>query len=484
MSSADLTRCPGTFRVFRSHRGFTMSKQTSEGAEVEKSRLGIWVLWLAALVALVAFPAVAFASTAAVKEFSLESTWIQGLAQGPDGTVWYAGTTGRRENWEGRIGRIGIAGPLGESPAPIPFPTDIAVGAEGDAWFLKSGATVGRLAPSGDYSSISIGDRAYYPGGTAAAAGGGIWFAVGRGASGTDTVGRITVTGGVTEFPIPPVPPPSGEARPDGIVEGNEGDAWFTEYFGDRIGRVTPSGQMTELPLPPGSRPAGITVDAQGDIWFAEQGSDRIGRIDTARNLTEFKLPAGTFPDQIAAAADDRVWFTQGAGGTLGRLTPAGRYSEVKLPDSESDPIDIVAGTEGEVWYAAMGEGPCEGGGGTCMIWEPKNPAIVGRISPTPQRTVIKSKRARLRHGVVRVLLSCEDGAASERCNGRLALEHGGKALGGAGYSLAADQRRLVRVRIERPLRSVFGTRKKARAAAVVVASDGHSARRSITLVR
>lgn len=444
----------------------------------------IWVPWLAALVALVAAPEVAFASTVVVKEFDLESRWIQGLAQGPDGTVWYAGTTGRRENWEGRIGRIGVAGPLGELPVPTPSPTDIAVGTEGDAWFLKNGATVGRLAPSGDYSSISIGKGAYYPGGTAAAAGGGIWFAVGRGVSGPDTVGRISVAGGVTEFPIPPVPPPSGEARPDGIVEGKGGDAWFTEYFGDRIGRVTPSGQITEFPLPPRSLPAGIAVDAQGNIWFAERGSDKIGRIDTAGNLTEFKLPADTFPGQIAAAADDRVWFTQGTRGTLGRLTPAGRYSEVKLPDSESDPVDVVAGTEGEVWYAAMGEGPCEGGGGTCMIWEPKNPAIVGRISPTPQRTVIKSRRARLRHGVVRVLLSCEDGAASERCNGRLALEHVGNALGSTGYSLAADQHRLVRVRIERPLRSVFGNRKKARAAAIVVASNGRSARRSITLVR
>jgi virginiamycin B lyase len=450
------------------------------------SRIRAWTICLAASVALAALPASAFGSTSAVEEFSLESRWIESLAQGPDGTVWYAAVNGPREHRQGRIGRIGARGPIGEMPIPEPFATDIAVGPEGDAWFLGSGATVGRLSPTGAYSAISIGQGASYPGGTAAAAGGGIWFATGRGASSTDTVGRIAAWGGVTEFPIPPV---EGEPRPAGVVEGSEGDAWFTEYFGDRIGRVTPAGRLTEVVLPAGSRPAGIAVDAGGNIWFAEAGSGKIGRIDAAGSLTEFDLPAGTVPVQIAAAADGRLWFTQDAYGTdrnqklgiLGRLTPAGRYSEVRLPDRESHPVDIVAGMEGDVWYAAMGQGPCEGGG-TCLVWEPRNPAIVGRVSPVPLTAAIAAKSARVRHGKAQVVLSCKGGNASDRCLGRLELKQHRQVVGSVHYSLAADQRKAARVRLPRHLGSTLGHRRKTRATAVAVASEGHGSRRSLVL--
>lgn len=444
-------------------------------------------LSLAGLLALAAAPAGAAASSTPVTEYRLQSREISSLAQGPDGTIWYTGTVGPREHWEGRIGRVGPSGPISEVPVPEPFQAGIAVGPEGDAWFLGPEAKVGRLTPNGVYSQVAIAPGEGFRGYAAAARSGGIWFTKGRGSFGPDTVGRIDPNGAVTEFPLP-----QEESRPMAIVEANDGDAWFTEYFGDRIGRVTPSGQLTEFPLPPRSRPSGIDVDAQGDIWFAEGGSGKIGRIDAAGNLKEFNLPAGVLPDQIAAARDGRLWFTQyfvygsDPGHTLavlGRLTPAGRYSEVKLPDRESQPIDVIAGRKGDIWYAAMGERPCEGGGGTCYAWEPENPAIVGRILPTPLRTVIESERIRVRHRSVKVLLACEGGEVSERCSGRLKLKQGGELLGSAGYSLAADQSHLVRVRLRRPLRSVPGTHKKARATAVVVASGGHGARRGITLV-
>jgi streptogramin lyase len=453
---------------------------------VNRSHLRAYFLSLAGLLALATAPAVAVASSTPVVEFNLQSRWIGSLAQGPDGAIWYTGTVGRK-HWEGRIGRVGPSGPTGETPVPEPFQAGLAVGPEGDAWFLGGEAKVGRLTPTGAYSQVAIAPGEDFTGHATAARDGGIWFTKGRGGSGTDTIGRIDPNGTVTEFPLP-----HGESRPMAIVEAGDGDAWFTELFGDRIGRITPSGHLTEFRLPSGSRPVGITADEQGNIWFAEQGSGKIGRIEAAGDLKEFNLPASTVPGQIAAAGDGRLWFTQvvyGFGldhklGTLGRLTPAGRYSEVKLPDPESQPIDIVAGQEGGVWYAAMGEGPCEGGGGTCMVWEPKNPAIVGHISPTLQRTAIESERVRLRHRGVEVLLGCEGGEASERCSGRLKLKQGGRILGSVGYSLAADQRHLVRVRLKRPLRSVFGTHEKAHVTAIVVASDEHHAQHGITLVR
>jgi hypothetical protein len=116
-------------------------------------------------------------------------------------------------------------------------------------------------------------------------------------------------------------------------------------------------------------------------------------------------------------------------------------------------------------------------------MWEPRNPAIVGRISPTPLLTVVEGRRARLRHRGVDVRLDCEGGEASERCRGRLTLKGGDEVLGRSGYSLAADQRHLVHVRLKGSLWPAFGSHKKTRVRAIVVAADGHGTRRGITLV-
>jgi virginiamycin B lyase len=48
-------------------------------------------------------------------------------------------------------------------------------------------------------------------------------------------IGRITIGGVVTEFPLP-VP----SSQPDKIVLGPDGNLWFTEHNGGKIGRITP----------------------------------------------------------------------------------------------------------------------------------------------------------------------------------------------------------------------------------------------------
>lgn len=450
------------------------------------------------MLALAAAPAEAVAKPSPVTEFSLTSRWISGLAQGPDGTIWYAGTVGQREHQEGRIGRVGVDGPIGEA-AVAGGPRSIAIGDEGDAWFFVSeGAQkVGRLSSQGVFSPFPLAEGAYYPGDATASAGGGIWFTMGRGTSSgpqgdrPDTVGRITASGAVTEFPLP-----QSESRPGGIVESRDGSAWFTEYFGNRIGRIDSSGQLTEFPLPAGSLPIGITVDADGNVWFTESGSGKIGRIDPAGNLVELGLPPDVRPLEIAAGADGRIWFTRdgvavhdgvlvyhGLGG-LGRITPAGRYSEVLLPNPESDPDDIVAGDEGSIWYSAMGERPCEGGGMTCMMWEPKNPAIVGRVSPTPLTTAILGKRSLVSGREAGVVLACEGGNASDRCRGKVELKLHGTPIGSSRYSLAADQRSTITIAVRPKLRSLMGRRMRARVLAKASASTGRTSRRELVLVR
>jgi virginiamycin B lyase len=360
---------------------------------------------------------------------------------------------------------------------PEAFPAGgIVVGPEGDAWLLGNDGRVGRLTQTGAFSLVPIA-----PGNVlhaTAARDGGIWFGRSEGSGGPDKVGRIDLNNGVTEFPLPQL-----YSGPMAIVEADNGDAWFIEYFGDRIGRVTPSGELSEFTLPEESRPRDIAIDAQGDAWFTQEGSRKIGRMDTAGKLKQFELPAGVIPGDIAAALDGRLWFTEGKLGRIGRITPAGRFSEVQLPNSASGVEEVVAGSERNIWYAASGEKPCIGGS-SCIKWEPKAPAIVGRIAPTPLRTVIGSGWAGLRRRGTKLRLNCKGGKASERCRGRLRLKRGEKLVGSVHYSLAADQSHLVRIQLKRRAWSMLRTHPRTRVMAVVTAFDGHGSHRGITLIR
>jgi virginiamycin B lyase len=201
------------------------------------------------------------------------------------------------DHWELRIGRIGPSGPIGETPIPTELPAEgIVVGLEGDAWLLGSWGRVGRLAPSGAFTLASIPRGQSTPHATAARDGG-VWFTGGRGSEGPDTIGRIDLSGAMTEFPLP-----RPESGPGEIVEASDGNAWFTEYFDDRIGRMTPSGKLTEFPLPEESRPSSIAADAHGNVWFAEQGlphdrPDRHRREADAVQAAEGRIP-GRYRDR------------------------------------------------------------------------------------------------------------------------------------------------------------------------------------------
>ena len=88
-------------------------------------------------------------------------------------------------------------------------------------------------------------------------------------------VGRITMSGEVTEFPIP-----SQTGSPINIAVGPDRNIWFTQAAGS-LGRVTPDGAITEFPLPaPNGGATGLTAGSDrqpptrlGDrLWFTQSG--------------------------------------------------------------------------------------------------------------------------------------------------------------------------------------------------------------------
>jgi streptogramin lyase len=439
-----------------------------------------------------AAPLTAPSTKGGVTEFQLATKRVGPLAAAPDGTVLYKSTLGTWEHPESRLGRIGASGPLGEESAPQLSYGGLVAGTEGDAWAVtidpQSQSWVGRKTAAG-WSEIAGTHGAYT---VAPSAKGGVWFLQSeptesnRTADELSKVGYVGPDGGVTSFLLS-----NHEAGYQSVVEGREGNAWFTELFTSAIGRMTPSGELKEFPLAPNSRPVGIAADAEGNIWFTETEANRIGRLTPAGELTEFTLPKQVSPNQIAVGGDGRIWFTESVRwsetepiGNLGRITPAGRFTQVELPDRESEPVDLTTGPEGNVWYSAMGEIGCLGGGSSCLVWEPKNAAIVGRVAGTPLKPLAASATATVGSRGVKVAVACTGGTASSRCQGKVTVKIGGKAIGRAGYSLEADQAKQI---VVPPLRGITSPlRGRAKRAALVTLRDlpGEGSRAALTLTR
>jgi virginiamycin B lyase len=127
----------------------------------------------------------------------------------------------------------------------------------------------------------------------------------------------MTTSVDIVEFPVPT--PASGIST--GITEGPDGAIWFTEAGGpgtDAIGRITMNGNITQFPVTFNSRPYSITSGPDGALWFTSSNYDNIGRITTAGVVTEYPGVAGG----IAMAQDGTLWMT-GDIGNGGVYTPS-----------------------------------------------------------------------------------------------------------------------------------------------------------------
>jgi streptogramin lyase len=125
-----------------------------------------------------------------------------------------------------------------EYPLPLQgsYAQDITTGPDGNLWFTEFNIGIGRITPQGvitEYAAFSPQDITAGPDGN-------LWFTSQNG----NTIGRITITGDETEYPIP-----TPASYPYGITAGPDGNLWFTEYNGDKIGRITPGGVITEFPV-------------------------------------------------------------------------------------------------------------------------------------------------------------------------------------------------------------------------------------------
>ncbi len=236
-------------------------------------------------------------------------------------------------------------------------PAGITAGPDGNVWFTEfrvEGNSIGRITPEGVITEFLIPDFAAHPLGITTGPDGALWFAENRG---PNRISRITTSGEITDFENL-----GEEANPWGITTGPDGALWFTENFGSTIGRITTSGAITEFPLPRFSGPGEIVPGSDGALWFTEQYANKIGRITTSGAVTEFKIPTpDSYPNcssggpcgpiSIAAGPDGALWFTESSENKIGRITTSGELTEFPIPTPGSAPWGIVAGLDGNLYF-------------------------------------------------------------------------------------------------------------------------------------
>lgn len=288
------------------------------------------------------------------------------IAAGPDGNLWFTETAGNK------VAKITTAGSITEYGSHS-SPFDITNGPSADSglWYIDSYVCCGihaneinHVTTGGAITSFllpkSLGHSSgwwKYANGLAVGSDGNLWFTgvthfyhVLRGDSLTYFIGTITPGGSITnEFPI--------SSAGDRITLGPDHNLWFTEKNANQIGRITISGVVTEFPIPTaGAGPDYITAGPDGNMWFTEPAADQIGEITTAGVVTEFAiLTAASAPAGIAAGPDGNVWFTEKSSNKIGRITSSGVITEFPLTRSFSGPEGIVSGPDGNLWFTEDG---------------------------------------------------------------------------------------------------------------------------------
>ena len=162
------------------------------------------------------------------------------------------------------------------------------------------------------------------------------------------------------------------------LVAGPEGDVWFPcnrpasrgKLAQAAIGRVTPEGEVSELTagIPSRSTIGDLLVGPDGNLWFtlAVQGGHRslgkyrasIARMTPAGQVSIFSagLEAGSAPGDLIAGTDGNVWFTDRASPPqIGRVTPDGSITEFPIALPQALAVGgLAAAADGSVWFTQV----------------------------------------------------------------------------------------------------------------------------------
>ena len=305
--------------------------------------------------------------------FDLGSAGFGGsvIAAGPDGNMWFT------NNSTNAIGLITPKGSVRNFPVPkVASETmgsglfSLAAGPDGNMWFTGFYANfVGKVTPAGIMTLYPVPLRDSHPLSISAGADGNLWFTMDF----ANGIGRVTPDGTFTLFPIPS-PGVTGIAVnsectmcPYEITAGPLDSMWFTLPSMNLVGRITMDGAVTTFPITTPTPPLNntsvptisyLTTGADGNLYVTQSADSQISQLTVNGAVTNLPLAAGTQPFVITPGPSDTLWFTEYTANALGRLvvpgakTPAA-ITPFTLPTPATQPSGVATGPDGRVWYIA-----------------------------------------------------------------------------------------------------------------------------------
>jgi streptogramin lyase len=188
-------------------------------------------------------------------------SWVMfnGLAAGPDGSMWFTQSRDRRS---GGIGRMTPNGHVANWWLRAGDPQRIVAGSDGAMWFTE-GHAFGRITSSGAISRIAL---PAHLGAADLVAGpdGALWFV-------SDLcVGRMTTGGALSIWPV------AGALGLDGLAAAPDGTLWLADRLGNTIRRFDPNA----TPSAPCGAPALTRRSGATRATLAYSRDDRISGID------------------------------------------------------------------------------------------------------------------------------------------------------------------------------------------------------------
>jgi streptogramin lyase len=204
------------------------------------------------------------------------------------GAAWVAGPEGLDRIGGGERSRIAQTGEV----------RDVVVGPASSAWATAGAGAIVQAPSTGEAIARSSEPQPLEPlraipqlERIAVGPDGALWYTDSRG-----LIGRMSPQGAVREYAIPDHSPPyePGAARPLplGIVPGADGRMYFTDPGDNAIGTVTMTGQITEYPIPALAPvgPRDITL-AGDEVVFDEGQQAALGTVDPTGTEASLATP-------------------------------------------------------------------------------------------------------------------------------------------------------------------------------------------------
>lgn len=268
------------------------------------------------------------------------------ITEATDGNLWFTQTFINSESTGTHsVARITPGGDVTEFPVcNFCFPGDIAQGSDGNLYFTRNDAPLGRVT-TGGVVLPDVGERFQFNGGAVAAHGDDIWV--------TDfnhnSLWRYDIPSGqLTEFPT------GSAVKPYDVIVAPDGMVWFTDIATEgQIGRFDPSaGTFTMVNVD--GHPRQLNLASDGAVWFTERFTPQaVGRIDPATlAVSLFAVDGG--PEDIAPGANGTMWFTRSTAGDIAQIDARGAIVAQSKAIRGSTPFGITVTAGGDPWFTMI----------------------------------------------------------------------------------------------------------------------------------